>query len=1587
MRVNGLLSRHAWGMVGACVILMAGISSGDWINISGTAAGEPVSATVLRSDETGTEFEISVNGLQSDDILLNGDKYSRLSIPGESATWQVGFPEVPKVVKVIAIPATGNVELQVVPGNYTIINGFTVPPTQEDDLWDVADLGNALVFDPTIYGQDSFYPNRLADISDPMIARDLRIVAVTMYPVQYNPVTHQLRVYSDLTVTVANTGGTGLNEKQSQHRQLAKSMMPFYRGEVLNFDQLGMDDYGLPYGTILIIHFDNVSVLTEVNYIAEWKRKKGFNVLIANTTQTGTSSSSIRNYILARYNDPNLDPPLEYVMIVGDATGSWPIAVGSNYSDYDYSLLEGSDNIADISVGRLSFDTTIDQLTIMRKKILKYESDPYMGGANPDWFQDAWMYAGTAYGTSTVHTKEYVRQLLYNAGYINIPLDTHPGAVSETVIQNRLNAGVSIWNHRPIWIAEIYCTDLDALSNGWMVPICLNLTCGTGNWSYDTAISECLLRAGTTVQPHGAIAAIATATSGTHTAYNNAFDGSFFHAFMTLGQYMVGDALSVGKAHFLWQYYGDGNAVNFAYWNSLMGDPSLEAWTGTPAVMTASFPSSIPVGTNQIAVSVRDGALQPVSGAYVNAYKRNQTLYGEATGSSGDVILPITATTVDTLFITVSKHNYKSVVSYALVQASLHNIAPISTVIDDDNVGYSHGNSNSHPNPGEGLELTVTLKNWGTQSVGNVSATISSTDLYVASIGNATVAYGTIAGGGQVTPATDFEVTLASTIPDEHQIELSLTITDNSLSTYQSVVVLSVDEVNLDYASHTWPNSGNGVFDAGETVNLEMGLENVGHVNASGITGIARVNHPSITIPDSIGTWPAITQGSSATNSADRFQFHADESMYSGTPFQVTVLLSNAQGFRDTVMFNETLGTTIVTDPLGPDAYGYYAFDSGDAFFSKRPSYNWVEIDAGYGGTGTVLNLPDLGENQDCSVLVTLPFTVRYYGQGFSNITVCSNGWFAFGNQTNNAYPQNWRIPGALGAMSQVSVLWDDFFLQSTGDRRVWQKYDAVNHRFILEWSRVYNSGGGVNETFQAIILDETYYPTPTNDAEILTQYLNVTNGDVGDHYASVGIDNQTQTVGIEYTYNNQYPSSAAQLMNGRAILFTTDRGTMVDPPNVDVLPLSLSGLAAPGDSVETFLTIGNTGVAALDYSIFINYLLDDGISLSPIPPAELPRQDFMDYSVKNPFVIDTDDLASRVGARETQEPPVDASGGPDLFGYMWIDSDEPGGPAYSWINISTIGINTGITGDDQNAGPFSLGFTMEYYGNSYSSVRICSNGFLSFTSTSSAYTNYGIPNTGEPNNMVAAFWDDLYPPSGGQVYYYQDTANQRFVVQWNNIPHISSGGPYTFEIILYADGTVVIQYQNMVSVFNSATIGIENAAGNDGLQVAYNQNYVHNNLAIVFQLPGQWLDVNPLVGNVAAGERDTLDVWMNARELEAGVYQANITINNTDPNNSIVVVPVTFTVSDAPPPAPAAITDLVIATMGNHVTLSWSAVTENVNGDPITVSGYNIYASTDPAFTPTPGNLVGTTSSTSYLHTNALVGRRLLFYVVTAVE
>jgi hypothetical protein len=249
-------------------------------------------------------------------------------------------------------------------------------------------------------------------------------------------------------------------------------------------------------------------------------------------------------------------------------------------------------------------------------------------------------------------------------------------------------------------------------------------------------------------------------------------------------------------------------------------------------------------------------------------------------------------------------------------------------------------------------------------------------------------------------------------------------------------------------------------------------------------------------------------------------------------------------------------------------------------------------------------------------------------------------------------------------------------------------------------------------------------------------------------------------------------------------------------------------------------------------------------------------------------------------------------AGGPDGYGYVWIDSDEPGGPTYSWVDISSTG--TAITvGDDGSVGPLSLGFDFPFYGNSYNEIFISSNGILTFVSGNSNRLNMTIPSSGIPNNMIAMWWDDLDPPEAGDIYYYYDSANQRFIVSFVGIRRYQSpngAGSLTFQAILQPNGQITLQYGVMnpgtfPDGLESATIGIENSSGTDGLEVVFDAAYMHNDLAIDIFMPYQWLYLSKYSGSILPGESDTVLCIFTTAELDTGVYNADIIITSNDPD------------------------------------------------------------------------------------------------------
>ncbi len=188
---------------------------------------------------------------------------------------------------------------------------------------------------------------------------------------------------------------------------------------------------------------------------------------------------------------------------------------------------------------------------------------------------------------------------------------------------------------------------------------------------------------------------------------------------------------------------------------------------------------------------------------------------------------------------------------------------------------------------------------------------------------------------------------------------------------------------------------------------------------------------------------------------------------------------------------------------------------------------------------------------------------------------------------------------------------------------------------------------------------------------------------------------------------------------------------------------------------------------------------------------------------------------------------PMPTQGGPDAFGYRWMNSDDPSGQvSYSFTDISATG--TAVTlSDDNSVGPFALGIPFSFYGVAQTDLYIGSNGAVSFGAGVYSLSNTILPDGLTPNNLIAAFWDDLAPHFvGSTVHYLSDVANGRFIVQYH-VPAYGSFEPYTFldfQVVLSADNSILVNYLNLVETdVAEATNGIENADGTIGLQVNYN--------------------------------------------------------------------------------------------------------------------------------------------------------------------
>jgi hypothetical protein len=195
-------------------------------------------------------------------------------------------------------------------------------------------------------------------------------------------------------------------------------------------------------------------------------------------------------------------------------------------------------------------------------------------------------------------------------------------------------------------------------------------------------------------------------------------------------------------------------------------------------------------------------------------------------------------------------------------------------------------------------------------------------------------------------------------------------------------------------------------------------------------------------------------------------------------------------------------------------------------------------------------------------------------------------------------------------------------------------------------------------------------------------------------------------------------------------------------------------------------------------------------------------------------------------------------TGGPDAFGFRYIDNTAENGPTFDWIDISSTGTSTimyGVNqfnGDDNFSEPIPFGFDFPFYGVNYSTAYVDINGEILLADNNwykeypdSGWGNdgnmfnymYPIPGYNQMPGLIAVYWDDLHCDQGtGDIYFQSlgEEPNRYCVIQWHNVRfHAGTGisSYLDFEVILHENGEIVMQYNSTATGQTGANVPHDN--------------------------------------------------------------------------------------------------------------------------------------------------------------------------------
>jgi len=1096
-----------------------------------------VPASIARSGSDAIVVDFNSSSATLKEFTKDGRSYETYTVPQEGTTYEYGRPILPAISRMIVVPADAGLALDVSADDPEIIRATHPPVLCNDSL--LQGNGGGTVRD--------LYPSHFTEMSEPFVIRGVRLVKVTVFPVQYDPTTNSYLRRNNIQTTVRFTNDEPVNPVQNPIRKYrSKEFLKVMQALAINGDEVGRDDppgFSPPWAGHYLVVAHNATLGWNHSIVRRWiefRRKTGYKVDILSVSNNDAGSpervtTNIRNRYEA-YTDEGLDP-FDYIMLVGDMNydrnGSFgaenvlqshtgtSIWGGYPHADYLFACLEGGQNDIHPDVGYSRMPAGSQGAAgLVFGRTLAYEATPRM--ENPEWFTHGVNYS-QHWGNSpesawhiSIHTNaRWGEEVLKSLGFDDVDfyeLTAHDqdGSRIGAWMAERYNEGCNIMVGR----AEIYYwqTSFNGVNNNTVFPLDIVYS-GHGEWALQN-----VFRTGGQAENQWKGPVARTCGWGWPAT------GPMNYIWMKMVNGVVQRQIPLGWSRMLSVNDIENVFPNFQVYNGISlyphiktdtdcwGDPGLLPWYGVPRLVELTIPETIPASTKMVEVFVHvPDSEEPVPGARVTFYASGSmpaNNQNDAYANYDDFLMKTTFSDSvgiarfiledgeelvnnDTLFISASGRDIRPNTQ----RINIRNTAAV-VQLSGWTLTEQAGNGDDAVNPGESFLLSLTAKNTGAQNViEQVSMHIASLSPFLEIIDGADLWFGDINAGAEQEPDGTVSLRFTESTPDGMSLPnlrptLEAVFTSGE-STWKSGIRFDPVASNLELHAVV---GGNTIPDS--VADLVLDFKNIGSIVSPAVTVELRSLGMGVTVINNQTTLEAINPEENG-RIEQAFVISGNKVVVPGSVTPMAAIFHTDNGYVDTAFFSLKVMTERANAPTGPDNYGYICFDNTDDDWDMAPIYEWIEIDPraqepDFEGTRLdSLRQPEFNIG-NCQV-VELGFETQFYGEVFDQITIATNGFISMGAQPRITNYNNWRMDFAMGGgVGMLAPYWDD--LRYDNNSGIYYYHDEENARFIVEWSNAHlaASVGDNNLTFQVIILDRATWITESGDQNIIFQYKTI---------------------------------------------------------------------------------------------------------------------------------------------------------------------------------------------------------------------------------------------------------------------------------------------------------------------------------------------------------------------------------------------------------------------------------------------------------------------------------------------------------------